>query len=131
VRTAVDTIQPGGTALFAGREWGPRGEGYRIEKLYTEQGEEHFRSLLVAADGSVLERSHSVPLVSVPPAVVTAAMGSGPEILRLEIVSGPEHEEGWRATVKNRAGWTYEVLLTLRGSVLQVSRVVPAQLASN
>jgi hypothetical protein len=130
VRTAIDSIQPGGKTLFAGREWGPRGDGYRSEKLYTDQGQEHFRSLLVAADGRVLERSHSVPLASAPPAVVTAAMASGPEVMRLEIVSGPEHEEGWRATVRNRAGWTHEVILSLRGTVLQVSRVVAAQFTS-
>jgi hypothetical protein len=129
VRVAADAIAPAGELVFAGRAWGPRGAGFRIEKRYVEGTDESFRSVLLAADGTVLERTHSVPIAQVPVAVLTSAMTAGRDVRRCEIVSGPEREEGWRALVQNGAGRTFVVALALDGRLLSTQRVVRAVLS--
>lgn len=132
VRTTLDAIAPGGQTMFVGREWGPRGDGHRIEKTYEDlpgqaPGEgPHFRSVLIAATGTVLERTHSVPLARGPRPVLTTALASGFDVTRAEIVSGPEHEEAWRVTVRNRTGWTFVVETSLAGDLRHRSRTTIA-----
>jgi hypothetical protein len=128
VRLAAEAIAPGGDAEFTGREWGPRGDGYRIEKRYDEGQQHAFRSLLVRADGVVLERSHSVGVAKAPAAIVGTAMRIGREVLRCEIVSGSASEEGWRVLVRDGAGRSHVVELDLDGRLLSRRRLVQAQL---
>ncbi|MBK8099918.1 MAG: hypothetical protein IPK26_22680 [Planctomycetes bacterium] len=128
VRTTLDAIAPGGQTVFVGREWGPRGDGHRIEKLYDDlpgqpAGERpHFRSVLLDPAGTVLERTHSVPIPRVPRRVLDAGMTAGLDIERVEIVSGPAQEEGWRITTRTRSGWTFVVETSLIGEVRASSR---------
>jgi hypothetical protein len=125
VRVTADAIAPGGRTLFAGREWGPRGPGYRIERMLDHGGAEHFRSVLLDAEGAVLERSHSLPVPEVPPAVLLAVTaGERTQVRRVEVVSGPSVEEGYRATVADRAGRTFMVECDLQGRVTSVARAL-------
>jgi hypothetical protein len=129
VRTAAEAIAPAGEMLFAGREWGPRGDGWRIEKHYRDGADESFRSVLLDDAGSVLERSHSVPPAKVPAPVLFAAMQVGRDVQRCEIVSGAISEESWRATVRDGAGRTFVVELGLDGRPRRVCRILTAAVA--
>jgi len=122
VRTTIDAVAPRGELLFQGREQGPRGDGFRIEKRYRENASEHVRSALIAADGAVLERSHSVPIAEAPPNVLAVAMERGHRVDEVRIVSGPEREEFWSCTVTNRIGAVYVVDVGLDGKLLHTRR---------
>lgn len=128
VRLSLDAVAPRGEVVFQGREWGPRGEGFRIDKHYRIDGEEHDRSALIAADGTVLERSHSVPVPKAPQDVLAAAMEFGTQIVEVHIVSGPEHEEYWRCVVQDRLGRTFVATVDLDALLLGGVRRVHAVL---
>jgi len=127
VRTAAEAIVPGGTVVFSGREWGAFGDGYRIEKRYREDGGESFCSVLMDADGRVLERTHSVPMAKVPPVIARMAMTMGRDLRRCEIVSDTARETAWRALVGDGLGRTHMVTLDLSGNILASHRLVRAQ----
>jgi hypothetical protein len=129
-RTAIEAIAPQGELLFMGREWGPRGTGFRVEKRYREGSKEHVRSVLVDADGHVLEREHSVPIAEVPQHVLVAAMRLGSMIDEARIVSGPTREEYWSVSVRNRHGHTFVARVSLDGSLLDSVRRVSARVDS-
>jgi hypothetical protein len=129
-RTAIEAIAPQGEVLFSGREWGPRGAGFRVEKRYREGAKEHVRSVLVDADGRVLEREHSVAIAEVPQHVLVAAMRMGSMIDEARIVSGPEREEYWSVTVRDRLGRTFVARVSLDGSLLDSVRRVSARVDS-
>ena len=112
VRTTFDAIAPPGNDLFCGREQGPRGDGFRVERGYSEPFE-HRRSLLIAADGEVLERAHTMPLAKVPQHVLAAALTSATVIESAQIVSGPVQEEFWRLVAKDRRGRVFVVIVDL------------------
>lgn len=128
VRLSLDAVAPRGELVFQGREWGPRGEGFRIDKHYRIDGEEHDRSALIAADGTVLERSHSVPVPKAPQDVLAAAMQFGTQIVEVHIVSGPEHEEYWHCVVQDRLGHTFVATVDLDARLLGGVRRVQAVL---
>ncbi len=127
VRTAAEAVAPGGELLFQGREWGPRGAGFRVEKRYREGAVEHLRSVLVAADGRVLERAHTVPLVEVPRPVLAAAVQRAPHVEEAWIVSGPEREDYWLCTLRDRIGRTFVTHITLDGRSVAALRRVNAR----
>lgn len=130
VRVTADAIAPGGRVVFTGREWGPRGSGYRVEKAYRDGKQEHFRSMLLAGDGAVLERSHSLPIGEVPQPVLLAAQAPARiDVRRVDIVSGPTAEECYRVLVADRAGRTFLVECDLRGRSAVTWRIVNARIA--
>ena len=130
VRTTIDAVAPRGELVFQGREWSSRGEGFRIEKRYRENGNEHTRSVLVADDGRVLERSHSVPIAEVPQDVLAVALQRGHQVDEARIVSGAEREEHWSCTVTNRMGWSFVVDIGLDRALLRTRRRVQVRLES-
>jgi hypothetical protein len=117
VRTTLDAIAPPGNDLFCGREQGPRGDGFRVERGYSEPFE-HRRSLLITAEGEVLERAHTMPLAKVPQHVLAAALTSATVIESAQIVSGPVQEEFWRLVAKDRRGRVFVVIVDLEGNEL-------------
>ena len=122
VRAAVDAVLPQGAEILRCREWGPRGAGYRIEKRYDIDGVDHFRTALIAADGKVLERAHSVPIDKVPERVLLTAGQFGTHVSRIMIVSGPKREEYWQCTVANRGDQTFVVITELDGELRSTAR---------
>ncbi|MCB9878862.1 MAG: hypothetical protein H6835_14805 [Planctomycetes bacterium] len=128
VRTTFDAVAPEGEQLFLGREWGPRGAGFRLEKRYLEPA--HQRSVLVAADGHVLERAHTLPVPRVPKHVLATALEVGPFVDEARIVSGPLQEEYWALLVRDRAGALRVVLIDLDGAELARRRRVTARVDS-
>lgn len=128
VRTMVEAVAPGGESTFVGREWGVRGEGYRVEKHYRDTTPPHARAVLVAADGTVLERWHTVPLPEVPQPVLATALRSGPMIAEARIVSGREREERWELVVRDRAGGEFVVHVGLDGAPLGRHRRLAGEL---
>lgn len=128
VRTTIDAVAPGGNTLFVGREWSTRGEGYRIEKRYDEPA--HVRSALIADDGRVLERAHTMPIAGVPQPVLATALRTGPIVDEAFIVSGPEREEFWLLLVRERGGRAFTVRVDLAGSYLGRTRRTTARVDS-
>jgi hypothetical protein len=122
VRTALEAVVPGGELTFRGREWGPRGAGFRVDKRYPDSGGGQVRSALVGADGTVLERSHSVPLAEVPQHVLAIGLATGPIVDDARIVSGPDHEEHWSLSVRDRQGHVSTVTVSLDGRRLATRR---------
>lgn len=130
-RAAMDAVALGGEQTFLGREWGARGEHYRVEKRYQEGGAESYRSALVTADGDVVERSHTVPVGKVPPVVLGAAMKFGRDLRRCDIVCDAVAEREWRIHCVDGGGRTFVVSVGLDGSPLGASRVVEATLQAD
>lgn len=116
-RTTCDAIAPEGRLLFCAREQGPRGDGFRVERGYS-QPFDHYRSVLVDANGTVLERSHTLPLSKVPQHVLAAALTNGTSVDSAEIVSGPVREEYWHIIAKDRRGRVFVVRVDLEGNEL-------------
>lgn len=128
LRAAVDAIEPGGHTVLMAREWGPRGDGYRIEKRYGEGVAEQFRSVLLSADARVLERSHTLSVSETPPAVLVAATAATRRtVLRIDIVSGPTKEEYFRLLLRDGGGRRFAVDCTPDGAVLATRRLLDAQ----
>lgn len=126
VRTTLLAVAPDGETTFTGREWGPRGEGFRIDKAYAEPA--HRRSVLIAADGAVLERAHTVPIGDVPPDVLAVGAGIAAQLDAAWIVSGPLQEEHWTLVVRARSGETHVVQVGLDGKLRSVQRRVAARI---
>jgi hypothetical protein len=124
VRTTIEAIAPGGALTFLGFESGPRGVGYRAEKRYAESAQS--RSALVAADGKVLERWHSVPVRDVPTDVLRAIADLGATVDEARIVSGPVREERWTFLVRDRLQRRRVVDVSLRGEALAQRRRLDA-----
>ncbi len=131
VRRMAEGIQPRGELVFQGREWGPRGFGFRIDKHYAgDEGPEGSRSVLLAQDGNVLERDHTVPIADVPQHVLASAMQVGSRIDEVRIVSGREREEYWSVLVHDRSGRVFVVTVSLDGRVLGSRRRTEARVES-
>lgn len=128
VRSTMEAVAPGGETVFLGREWGPHGEAFRVEKRYVEGQGESFRSALVADDGGVLERSHTLPTVKVPAVVLGAAMPYGRDIRRCEIVSDATTERFWRIRCIDGGGRTFVATVALDGGLMSARRLVAAEL---
>lgn len=127
-KLSLEAVAPRGELRFAGREWGPRGEGVRVEKRYRgEDTVEHDRSVLLADDGTVLERDHTVPIPDVPQHVLAAALRVGTTIDEARIVSGREREEFWRLSVRDRGGREFVVTVALDGRPLGCERRLAAR----
>lgn len=127
VRVAIDAVAPGGEWVFAGREQSQRGDGFRIEKVLRNGAVETVREALIAPDGRVLERAHSVPIAAVPQDVLATALRQGPTVTEVRIVSGPAREECFRCTVSDHAGRTFVVTTGLDGSLRGTARRLSAR----
>ncbi|HEB54279.1 MAG TPA: hypothetical protein ENI87_13585 [bacterium] len=121
VCTTLAAIAPDGELAFVAREHGPRGDGFRVEKRYDEPVP-HVRSLLIDANGTVLERAHTLPLPRVPKPVLATALRHGQTVERAAIVSGPLVAEHWSLLVSNRHGRQFVVTVGLDGTPLGVRR---------
>jgi hypothetical protein len=126
VAVMLDAIAPDGQRTFTGREWGPRGEGYRIDCSYTDPP--HVRSMLLTPDGRVLERSHTVPIADVPQHILATGLRTASLIDEAAIVSGPEREEYWTLMVRDRSGRRFAVRIDLAGHQLSSWRRLAARL---
>lgn len=127
VRTTIEAVAPRGELLFQGREHGPRGRGFRIEKRYRDGTREHLRSALIAGDGRVLERSHTLAIEDAPQQVLGTALRVAPHVEQVWIVSGPEREELYRCILRDRLGHTLVVDVDLSGRLLRTARRVQAE----
>lgn len=123
-RTAVEAVAAGGAVTFAGFESGPRGSGWRVEKRYAESAQS--RSALVASDGAVLERWHTVPVRDVPTDALRAIADLGATVDEARIVSGPVREERWTFLVRDRLQRRRVVDVSLRGELLAQRRRMDA-----
>lgn len=132
LRRVVAGLVPGGRTVWFGREWGPLGHGFRLEKRYGDGGSDgDFRTVLVTPDGTVLERTHSLAIGNAPQDVLRAAMTGGRmQVERVEVVQRGEGEEGYRVRTRNALGRTFVVAVDLRARVRSVQRVLDAELSA-
>lgn len=128
VRTLVEAIEPGGTTVYAAREWSRRGAGFRVEKRYSEGPDQQYRSALITSDGAVLERSHTVPVGQVPRRILLAVMTDARrDVLRAEVVSDAASEVGWRITMQDGGARMFVCECSMTGTELAVHRVLHAE----
>ena len=66
VRRTLDTLAGGGETRYLAREWGPRGPGYRLDKLVRRDDKNEHRTWLVDDDGVVVGRGYQIPLADAP-----------------------------------------------------------------
>lgn len=125
VRQMMAAVAPDGERRFTGREWGPRGQGFRVEVRYDDPA--HVRSVLLAMDGAVLERSHTVPLAEVPQHVVATALRTAPFVDEAWIVSGPQREEYWDLWLRERSGALHTTRIGLDGRAIASRRRLDAR----
>jgi hypothetical protein len=126
VRQMLVAVAPDGERQFTGREWGPRGAGFRIEVRYADPA--HVRSVLLTNDGAVLERSHTVPLTEVPQHVLATALRSAPFVDEAWVVSGPRREEHWELQLRDRSGALHAVRIGLDGRTIAQHRRLAARI---
>lgn len=128
-RRVADLVFPGGTIVFEGREWGPLGNGYRIEKYYPDVVSER-RSLLVAAGGEILEQTHSLPVAEAPQDVLLAAAADYRRDLdRIDVVHSGDDREYFRVHATDTMGRGYLVECAPDGGDLRVARILQAEVA--
>lgn len=130
VRRTVEAVASAGDLRFAAREFGPLGDGYRVEKHYPSANPEHSRTVLVNAAGDVLERGHTVPIADVPRDILAAALRIAPNVQTAWILSDSQREKCWECVVQNRIGYTLVVTIGLDGTVGSVLRRTSAQVDS-
>lgn len=125
-RTADDFVQPGGTLVWSGREWGPQGSGYRVVKVYGEGDEERRRSILVSADGEVLQRRHEIAPDEGPAADLETLSGLGlGVVLRLDVVQGRMGSpDQYRYLLLDPRGVRRIVICDGAGGILAQGRIV-------
>ena len=128
LRRTLEAIAPGGDVTYCARILGTE-PGWLVEKSYpTDDGpaEPHTRSVRVRDDGSLIERTHQLPLAEVPRSVLRAALGIGNDVRHARVVQA--EGEWFRLTVDNAFGWQHEVDVSADGDVLAVVRVKPAEI---
>ena len=131
-RTADEYVQPGGKLLYAGREWGPEGIGFRVVKEFDGQAGARptRRSVLVEADGTVLSRSHEIAQEESPAGALEAVTRENlGTVVRLEVIQGPpEEEDRYAFEVVDDQGRRWTVVCTGDGTVVERGRLVDAEL---
>lgn len=127
-RERVEQAAPGGTMEFHGREWGPFGSGFRVDKRYDDRQVALRRTVLVDGDGRLLDFGQAVPLPQVPRAVLDAVLGFGRDVQACWLFAEPGRDPRWECTVVDRIGRTHVVTTDLDGRVRSTSREVGARL---
>ncbi|MCC6672258.1 MAG: hypothetical protein IT458_14445 [Planctomycetes bacterium] len=124
-----EALLPGGELTFLAREWHERGTGWRVEKRLAGRGGDELRSLLLADDGAVLERSHEVQLKTAPAKVLETALAEAPgQAQRVEVLQGDPGEEWFRVTIRTPEGDRRHVECWPDGRLLRSGRVVAAEI---
>lgn len=127
-RERVEQAAPGGSVTFQGREWGPFGTGFRIDKRYDESQPALLRSALVSAEGMLLDFGQTAPLTQVPRAVLDAALSFGREVRACWLFAEPGREPRWECSVQDGLGRVLVVTIDTNGRVRSTSREVGARL---
>ena len=136
LRTSEEYVQPGGQLVFAGREWATDGTdgGYRLIKHYHngDGAAPTRRSVLVAADGTVLERTHEIPPADGPARALEAvrALGIG-RPTSLEVVQGrPDTPDRYRYELVDEQDRRFVVVCSAAGDVLERGRLTASEVTS-
>lgn len=131
LRRSLESIAPGGEVTYCARVLGDD-PGWLVEKTYPTGGgaaEPHSRSVRVRDDGSLVERTHQLPLAEVPRSVLRAALGVGSDVRHARVVQADG--EWFRLTVDNAFGWRHEVDVSPDGDVLATVRIKPAEVRAS
>lgn len=129
VHLAVAAIQPRGRTLEVARIWTPNGGGHAVGVIHGEFGAARRRHVVVADDGSVLERSHEIRLDEVSKSVrdVIRRLGRG-EIARVEVVQRGPADESYRFEIEGPKGLRTIATCTLSGTMVRTARLIDAEL---
>lgn len=125
IARTVASIQPGGNSEAA-REWSDAGDGYRIVTTY---GDGDQRTLRLAIDGTVRERSHTLALDAVDEAarlaITKLRLGT---ITHVEATQGEANREWYRFWLRDDAGREHVVDCELDGGGARARRLLAAVL---
>lgn len=125
VRRTAQTVQPDGTLHFVGRVYGGPEGIYIVEKRYPAQGEDHLRRVIISNDGSVILRSHSLPIDRAPDPVAARIAARG-DLEALEYVEG-EGMNYFRATILEAGAVRRVMSYTAEGDLLWGARLLPVE----
>jgi len=125
VGRTVETVLQDGELRFAGRVYGGPEDAYLVEKLYPVLGSHHLRRALVASDGRVLLRSHTLPIAEAPDPVAKRISARG-ELESLEFVEG-RASSYYRAIILEAGALRRVRAYTPEGSLLRVARLLSVQ----
>ncbi|MEM7199543.1 MAG: hypothetical protein AAF628_04715 [Planctomycetota bacterium] len=128
VSVAIDTIQPGGEPHTLQRVIQDGDELYRSTKRYVDGDATSWRSVLLDGDGTVRERSHSLPRLELPASVAAqierAVRGA---IQRVDAVQGDPGAEWFRAYIRHGdARWVVDC--TRGGAIRRRARILTSEL---
>lgn len=124
------TIQPGGERTVLARAFGPTGDGFRFVRRYPRDAACPERSVLLAADGTVLERSHALPVNEAPAAVLerSASVAAG-QVTRIHVVQGQPGEEWYRIHLAAADGTRHLLECETDGTVRLLVRLLAGEIA--
>ncbi len=132
LRRIVESVHPGGETVASFREWGPLGSGYRVEKHYSQEPSGQWRSVLLDEGGAVLERTHSLPISTVPQAVLlAAAQDFRRDLTRVDVVQNSAGEEYFRVRAVDTIGREYLVECAVDGTRVRVARILQTLMTLN
>lgn len=126
VRRRADEAAPGGEFTLMGREWGPLGNGFRLERLAADGQATVRRTMLIDEQGRLLDFGQSVPLVQAPQHVLAAALAVGRDVVEATLFAHPGSPPRWECRVVDALGHTHLVTIDLDGRRLATLREVAA-----
>lgn len=122
VSRTARAVQQGGELRFVGKVYGGPEDSYLIETAYPDIAADHLRRLIVAADGRVILRSHSLPRADLPGQLLAEITSMG-ELETLEFVEG-EGPSYYRATIIETGGARRVKSYSQAGELLWETRVL-------
>lgn len=122
VSRTARAVQPGGELRFTGKVYGGPEDAYLIETVYAEIADDHLRRMIIASDGRVLLRSHSLPKSDLPEELAARIAAKG-KLETLEFVAG-DGPSYYRVTILDADGARRVRSYTLAGDPLWQARVL-------
>ena len=121
VREAAEAVLEDGQLVFCGVEKGDRGDGYLVEKRYTEPAP-HERAVLINGEGRVLSRSQTLSVSKAPEEVLATALRCGSFVERVEVVFTPSGAPRWEVLVRDRDGRSFACTIRSSGELVRRRR---------
>jgi len=122
VQRSAEAVLQGGELSFVGQVHGGPEEAYLLEKRYPQLAEQHMRKAIIAADGQVILRSHSIPRRELPREVGAALQAKG-DLETLEFIEAA-NESYYRAVFLGDRGQRQALELDVRGEEHGLFRIL-------
>ena len=122
VRRAAEAVLQGGELFFVGQVHGGSEEAFFMEKRYPELVEAHARKAIIAKDGRIVLRSHSILQRDLPEEVSTAIRRRG-DLESLEFIEGDD-DSYYRAVFLDDQGLRQAIELDIGGKERRLLKIL-------